>query len=385
MAAIADLEGNGSKYLVVAGWYGSKNGGSSGNTSPEVKVYKLNDDGTGSDKTNEILGLNNAATVNYPLIADFNGDGVDDIFLAGFRDFPVVDSPSVLFLSNVGTKHTRIDLSDMTWSHGSVVVDVNNDGKLDVVNSNGKMWINDGSGGFAFQDNAWAPNWQHWINGMGVCSGRFNGSNTNPLLVITDQASDSQSLPVADSIIYELNGSLKPIVEHPLPVPILNVGISTEASHDVACRVADINNDGLLDVVVVSRPLPIANDDWTDQSVVQILINKGNWQFEDQTSSAMVNYDRNTAASYTPQLLDLNNDGYLDLWLPAMSAKANSNQVWLNKGNGSFKKTFVGFSEKAAASGQMYPVKFGNKYSFVFMVNTSKGYSVYLTKPTYSF
>ena len=85
-----------SPYVVAGGW--SSNGS---NINVPLKIFKINADGTGSDVTSTILGSSNVtASINYVIIADFNEDGIDDIFLLGFHDYPVMASPRA-FLKRV--------------------------------------------------------------------------------------------------------------------------------------------------------------------------------------------------------------------------------------------------------------------------------------------
>ena len=61
------------------------------------------------------------------------------------------NNPSVVFLSRIGQSHQRVDLDGLTWNHGTTVLDANQDGWLDVINSNGEMWINTQAGGFTYR------------------------------------------------------------------------------------------------------------------------------------------------------------------------------------------------------------------------------------------
>ncbi|RAJ18072.1 VCBS repeat-containing protein [Olleya aquimaris] len=88
----------------------------------------------------------------------------------------------------------------------------------------------------------------------------------------------------------------------------------------------DINNDGLSDLYFVSN-----------QGDNKLYLNKGNLKFEDITKSANVNSnsDWNTGAT----MVDINNDGLLDIYLCSVSGildfKGN-NELFINNGDGTF-------------------------------------------------
>jgi hypothetical protein len=104
----------------------------------------------------------------------------------------------------------------------------------------------------------------------------------------------------------------------------------------------DINNDGLVDIYFVSNSGPN-----------KLYLNKGNFVFEDITTPAGVagSGEWNTGVN----MVDINNDGYLDIYLCSVGAKLIStgkqihgkNQLYINNGNNTF-------SEQAAAFGLDY-------------------------------
>lgn len=350
-----------------------------------VKIYKLNNDGTIVDSTVEILGGATVASVNVPLVADFNHDGIDDLFLPGYTDTQDL-APSMAFISRPGQSHIRVDLPDPVWAHGSVVIDANNDGHLDVMDSWGNLWFNDGTGSFTFREHTHRSTPGFWIHGSGICAGDFNNSGRQQI-VLTDQMVDSNIGPIADTVIFELGPTGLPVAQHYLPVPVLDKNSTvTEISHDVACRVADFNNDGLLDILVFSRPLPGSTELWSNQGVVQVLINRGNWQFEDVTERSMEQYDTTVLVSYTATVIDLNGDGKLDLWAGYFDfASGNSNQALLNNGSAIFNSVLKSTIAEFQASSGMMPVKFNDKWAFLVARRDTSGSKLYLTKPLYTF
>ena len=380
---------DGARYVVLSGWY-------IGNTTaPPVKIYRLSDS-TVSDATVDILGSNHSISVNYPVVADFNRDGIDDIFFAGFTDIPgTLNNASYAFISRPGQSHQQVNVLGSTWSHGSVAADVNNDGFIDVINSQGHIWTNDGTGQFTFTTR---KDWQHghaeYIAGSGVCAGDFDSSGTTQI-VVTDLSMNG-TLPLRDTYIFKLDSTLAPTRMAVLPTPWFDVGntTTTELSHDVSCTVGDLNNDGWQDIIVVSAKEGVT----TPESRVQIYLNRGNWQFDDVTSSAMSGWSTAALSSYTPQLFDYNNDGRLDLWLISWDNwSRNSNQLWINSITTSFTQTkqpdfdrlLTNFQTVTGAPsnalGIMIPVKINGTWNFVYTSSVANKIYIGYARTQWSF
>lgn len=94
------------------------------------------------------------------VVADLNGDGVPDVFLAchGYDRSPFPGEKSMLFLSQPGGKYAVEQLPNIHYTHGATAVDINGDGKIDIVEANGSpnadtVLINDGTGHFTERPN----------------------------------------------------------------------------------------------------------------------------------------------------------------------------------------------------------------------------------------
>lgn len=92
--------------------------------------------------------------------------------------------------------------------------------------------------------------------------------------------------------------------------------------------IGDINNDGLNDVYLTSN-----------QGDNQLLINKGDWQFDNVAAKAGVKGSKYWSTGVT--MVDINNDGWLDIYVcNSGNAKGNEteNELFINQKNGIFKE-----------------------------------------------
>ncbi|MBS1529724.1 MAG: VCBS repeat-containing protein [Bacteroidetes bacterium] len=110
--------------------------------------------------------------------------------------------------------------------------------------------------------------------------------------------------------------------------------------------IGDINNDGLPDIFFTSNK----------KGGNKLYLNKGNYQFEDITAKAGVAGAADWCTGVT--MADVNNDGYLDIYVCAVSGKlglTGHNMLYINNHDGTFTERsaeygldFSGFSTQAA-------------------------------------
>ncbi len=110
--------------------------------------------------------------------------------------------------------------------------------------------------------------------------------------------------------------------------------------------VGDVNNDGLPDLYFTANK----------KGGNKLYINKGNYQFQDVTAKANVAGTADWCTGVT--MADVNNDGYLDIYVCAVAGKLNlkgHNMLYINNGNGTFTEkaaeyglAFSGYSTQAA-------------------------------------
>jgi hypothetical protein len=89
-------------------------------------------------------------------------------------------------------------------------------------------------------------------------------------------------------------------------------------THEQRALAFDFDNSGLTSAVIFSQPVG-AGGTWPNYSEIQFLKNRGGGVFTDVTDTTLVGYDTKTPANYTPQLLDMNGDGLIDIVLSSTS------------------------------------------------------------------
>jgi hypothetical protein len=307
-------------------------------------------DGKGGwvDGTAQVFAAGSAYVHYVPriFVADFNKDGVTDIFTPDFG----VDGPPFpggqngLFLSSA-TNHQLVNATStlpqaLRQNHGTSLGDINGDGYLDIlVNAlndlNGHtedLLVNDGTGHFASMPsllpavlrssaNASGHTWSMMsdLNGDGAADivlGTWD-PNPNPSQVLLNDGHGN----FANSALIDLprSGVDREIV----------VGIET----------IDLNGDALPDLVL-SVTNGGANSDFYQVPYLQFLVNDGNGHFHDETQ-ARLPQSKTVAPGATPdwylstQIVDLNNDGFQDIVVDDAGGGGPS-KVLMNDGHGVF-------------------------------------------------
>lgn len=271
--------------------------------------------------TNHVEGVGDVA------FGDFDGDGRQDVFLSGYTDMEHPVNAYVLY--NTGSGFNKVSLGLQTWQHSVRSYDINQDGYDDVIPVGyADMPRYMGSAQGLVKN-------QGFTGGSGLALGDFlNNGKASVVFVDAGQG-------LNDTYLYNFNFSTPGMVSvqlvSQLPGPRLESVAPTASSHDIRAVPVDFNDDGLLDVIAIGYGSG-QSDTATHRSEVQFLLNKGQGVFEDVTSSYRIGFDVAGGVGYTPQLIDINQDGRLDLFLsmPDWLPRYNSTSLLLQQQDHTF-------------------------------------------------
>jgi hypothetical protein len=206
--------------------------------------------------------LPSAATTQGPGLAvgDVTGDGLDDIFICGASG-----QASKLYIKTQNGKFISVN-ETVFASFASAedvdaqFVDVNNDGRLDIlVVSGGQEWLentkylkprlylNDGSGSFRFDPDAFPDIYIH-----GSCIEVYDfDKDGNVDLFIGGRIEAGKYGVSPKSYILRNDGKGKFVDVSQVVLPELELGMITDACW------YDVNEDGLVDLIIVGEWMPI--------------------------------------------------------------------------------------------------------------------------------
>ena len=167
-------------------------------------------------------------------------------------------------------------------------------------------------------------------NPISFAAGDLNGDN-NIDLVVADDGTPFASSPVAGSVsVYLGNGNGTFQSPKTLSAP----------EFPQAVAIADVNNDGKMDIVVLSE---VSGQSF--QSRVWVFLGDGKGNFGAGIETPLGEYADGL------QVADLNGDGLPDLALASCCGFANS-EVWAGNGNG----TFTGPTELPVGISSSFPI-----------------------------
>jgi len=284
---------------------------------------------------------------------DFNDSGFEDVFVTTFTDTANHTDVSLLLENTVTTvggvsrfNRREIDFGTNLHSHDSVVADFNQDGISDVLVTGSALMLGSANGVFqTFVTN------QCYCDGSAVGAGLsaadYLGDGTTTV-VMTDGPGNGGS--ATDTILFRPrihNGVLimDKIAELPTDrfwLPKWQTLRDSGVIHGHAVRniTMDFNSDGRPDVVVFSTAQKNGNvHGWTE---VQFLRNDGNGSFVDVTDSVLAGFEHGKTVSYNPRLIDVNNDGLLDIFMSSTDYTGQSStSVLLATQEGKFVESYT--------------------------------------------
>ena len=282
-----------------------------------MQLYGWNTGSFSNETSTWFSGTDNEIVGSEPSIkfGDFDGDGNVDMFVAPSTDMNTLYADPLVFRNTGADSFTRstINTGGDDWTHDSWVGDLNGDGRDDIVMSNiggtNRIVVNYGNADGTFETHTGT------VGGSGISIADYLGDGSMTI-VLTDAPTSVQS----DTKLYSFStagGTVTLTEVATLPASYFYNGNFTAevavafAPHEIRNFSMDFNNDGTMDVVVMSN----LSGGGVNMSALQFLRNDGAGVFTDVTDSVLVDYDHDTQASYQPILIDINNDGLDDILL----------------------------------------------------------------------
>lgn len=312
-AEVADINGDGLEDVILTGWAVDWRS-TTRNSFVSVKILIQQQDGTLMDKSAELFqpGQNSIHGAQRILIEDFDGDGRLDIFLGGFQDQPSYPAPSVMFW-NDGDKFSRTEFKEMVWAHGVCSADVFSSGRKDIIlgGSDGHpytIYRNRGSRVFSVDRTLTGLS----VASAGSCAAFRDPITRNLAIVSTNMVgghSHSGHVMVFDQDLKYLRTVYLPQSEE---VDGWNL------VHDMINLVKyDLNNDGLLDLIVTDN-----GDFRLNRPVGKFvaLINQGDFNFVDSTSTYFPRQSNEYIFGYYTRFLTLDSRPHLFVGNPAVQS-----------------------------------------------------------------
>jgi len=318
---------------------------------------------------------------------DFRGTGRTDMFVAAFTDTQAYMAPSTVYLNNGNSTFTRQTLDfGAVNPHDSIVTDLNGDGFSDVVvtdigNLRPAVAFGSAAGTFTvYRSDAFG-------GGAGISVADYLGNGTQTL-ILTDAPGTMVGTHNHDTKLYSwqiAGGKLQLTELATLPADRFYLpkwdavrAANTISPHAVRNISMDFNSDGHMDVIVFST---LEGRGLTNgYSEIQFLRNDGAGTFTDVTDSVLVGYTHERSTTYNPVIMDVNNDGILDILVSNANFGINSDKttaVLLGTVEGKFVEShasvFQDFTNQIKAStaggGTVHPISVvrgpgGNVYLF---------------------
>jgi len=332
-----------------------------------VGLFAPDDNGNLYLKTSQYIPDPSTFGAGSVVVADFNGDGLDDVFLAAHSENPMLPAASIAYIQNNDGTFEKINIGDQLVAHDAQLIFINSKPMVltttfDASNqttfsSANPIYFFEGDGfktlfpKLSWMDLAYLGDGSKtWLANLGMSSviDEF-GINGQLKLIRGDNSkysSDFSKLLSFDISVYNFDpvSGLSNIAEQRI-TPYLstlkeyenyNSSWGPGITHTYRVWSEDLNHDGHLDIMAAQSMWNPNLDNWPN--ALQLLINDGEGFFIDQTGVLNPDMSLNTEEfSYTPLFIDLDNSGinsYIFTNHANLGYERQTNYVLLNDGTG---------------------------------------------------
>jgi FG-GAP-like repeat len=334
-----------------------------------VAVLVNRGDGTFGDETSSVFEGSVPTTLEPRrlIVADFNGDGRPDVFIAdegqdvppslGYQNTLILSAPGGKLVDATANLPQRWD-----FSHGAAAADVNGDGSIDLFvgnlgRANSSVLLNDGTGRFHDEPNGIPAKLADPGQSI-ITSAVFADVNRDGFQDLIAGGGSNGLYSTVPVVLLNNGHGAFPSVSSALPLPPFGF------NSPVDFQAADLNGDGFPDLVASYVKTPGSTGRW-----IQVLINNGDGTFRDETQARLPQSDNDESWIKEIRLVDLNRDGAPDIAtavVPKGPPWDEPPPFYLNDGHGYFTALPAGLGLGA-----------GDTYSFIDATGQSERDIVY--------
>ncbi|MRD55323.1 hypothetical protein GH816_02040 [Betaproteobacteria bacterium LSUCC0115] len=291
------------------------------------------------------------------VVADFNGDGDDDIFLAAHNESPMLPASSTAFLSDGIGGFNKISIDDSVMAHSAVLDTISGSPVIVSATFSGNNPIYRYVGG-DFQiapttSNAQNQEYPSFVFGSPSKSfvgeaatvGDFGGRNSLQYVSNYQTFGSNWEKTYEGISVLKFSGGNNIDVLH--PVQIIDPYLSTLPQYDSYPSMngtvgitqvfrlwsLDLNKDGFQDILAGQSMWSEGSHEYP--AALQVLINKGDGTFRESTESLNPDMTLDSPSfDYNPLFLDIDGSGIETIFSSGVFEQRQSNWVLLNDGTG---------------------------------------------------
>jgi hypothetical protein len=345
--------------VVLAGWQynGTFDTTLDATTRTKAAIFEQQADGTLLEATQKLFGDSSTDGSGNVLVADFNRDGRDDVFLPAHNESPQLWRSSVAFLSRPDGLFTRVDLQDQAANHGSGVFMVNGIPKVIGSSLFDKSAVSRGpsfQAVYSWNGSDFTVQKVGTVGSLSAVAGNFTGDGQT-WIALGDLYGGPGLAGTEPKVVQGLGlfklGDTITTPSTRLPKPYFNdkpeyaqyVSFWDPAAktHNPRIYSTDLNQDGLPDVIPFSTIWSNGSANH-QQAALQLLINHGAMQFTDDTDSLAPEFSHDSVIDYSLMLKDADGSGIdtffiaspLRFYPQSADAARQSNYILVNDGTG---------------------------------------------------